>query len=72
MRLLASGAALRKMAKHDRRRAESYMDKVIDNLARTMQPGRNAALNGTAWTLGRWVAVGALEQSVLRTGSMTQ
>jgi hypothetical protein len=25
--------------------------------------GRNAALNGAAWTLGRWIAAGALEQA---------
>jgi hypothetical protein len=25
--------------------------------------GRNAALNGAAWTLGRWVAAGGLEQT---------
>jgi hypothetical protein len=24
--------------------------------------GRNAALNHAAWTLGRWIAAGALEQ----------
>jgi hypothetical protein len=39
------------------------MDKVVDNLARATQPGRNAALNGAAWTLGHWVAAGALAQS---------
>ena len=38
------------------------MDKVVRNLAR-MAPnsGRNAALNGAAWTLGHWVAAGALD-----------
>jgi hypothetical protein len=25
--------------------------------------GRNAALNGAAWTLGKWVAAGAVDQA---------
>jgi hypothetical protein len=39
---------------------------VIDKLA-TMpaDSGRNTALNGAAWTLGRWIAAGALEQGVV-------
>jgi hypothetical protein len=39
------------------------MDSVVRNFAR-MAPnsGRNAALNGAAWTLGHWVAAGALDQ----------
>lgn len=47
----------------DRRRGEAYMDGVIRNLEIATRPGRNAALNGAAWTLGKWVAAGALEQS---------
>jgi hypothetical protein len=40
------------------------MASVIDKLE-SMPPnsGRNATLNRAAWTLGRWVAVGALEQA---------
>ena len=64
--LLAPGAVLREATERDRRRAEAYMDKVIRNLAR-MAPdsGRNAALNGAAWTLGHWVAAGALDQAAV-------
>ena len=47
----------------DRRRAQAYLDGVIRNLERATRPGRNNALNGAAWTLGHWVAAGALEQS---------
>ena len=39
------------------------MAKVLDNLASAAPGGRNAALNSAAWTLGRWVAAGAIEQS---------
>ena len=38
------------------------MAQVLDNLASVAPGGRNAALNNAAWTLGRWVAAGALEQ----------
>ena len=38
------------------------MDSVIDGLASTAPGGRNDALNRAAWTLGRWIAAGALEQ----------
>jgi hypothetical protein len=46
----------------DRRRSEAYMAQVLDNLASVQPGGRNAALNHAAWTLGHWVAAGALEQ----------
>ena len=39
------------------------MDSVIANLEAATPGGRNDALNGAAWTLGRWVAAGALEQA---------
>ena len=39
------------------------MASVIDGLAATPPGGRNDALNHAAWTLGRWVAAGALEQA---------
>jgi hypothetical protein len=54
----------RKALVADRRRGEAYMASVVEKLA-TMPPdsGRNTALNGAAWTLGRWIAAGALEQS---------
>jgi hypothetical protein len=38
------------------------MDSVIDGLESTALSGRNDALNRAAWTLGRWIAAGALEQ----------
>jgi hypothetical protein len=47
----------------DRRRGEDYMAQVLQNLASAQPGGRNAALNHAAWTLGRWVAAGALEQT---------
>ena len=39
------------------------MGGVIAKLAGIPTGGRNTALNGAAWTLGRWIAAGALEQS---------
>jgi hypothetical protein len=47
----------------ERRRAVDYLRTVVDNVAR-MAPdsGRNNALNHAAWTLGHWVAAGALDQ----------
>jgi hypothetical protein len=39
------------------------MDGVIRNLEIATRPGRNTALNGAAWTLGRWIAAGALDQA---------
>jgi hypothetical protein len=39
------------------------MDGVIRNLETATRPGRNTALNGAAWMLGRWIAAGALEQT---------
>jgi hypothetical protein len=36
---------------------------VITGLEATGPGGRNAALNRAAWTLGCWVAAGALEQA---------
>ena len=38
------------------------MEKVIDELAKAPPGSRNNALNHAAWTLGHWVAAGALEQ----------
>ena len=35
----------------------------LDNLASVAPGGRTAALNHAAWTLGRWIAAGALEQA---------
>jgi hypothetical protein len=64
LRLLAPGAVLREPTERQRRRAEVYMDKVIRTLAgMTPNSGRNSALNRAAWTLGHWVAAGALEQA---------
>jgi hypothetical protein len=47
----------------DRRRGEAYMVQVLGHLASAQPGGRNAALNHAAWTLGRWVAAGALDQA---------
>jgi hypothetical protein len=44
------------------------MAQVLDNLAGVAPGGRNAALNRAAWTLGRWVAAGALEQAEVEDG----
>jgi len=57
------GATLRQAVEKDRRRGETYMQKVIGNLAVAPAGGRNAALNGAAWTLGQWIAAGALVQA---------
>jgi len=57
-----SAHVLRGARDADRRRAEAYMDSVIGSLEATQPGGRNAALNSAAWTLGRWIAAGALEQ----------
>ena len=35
----------------------------LDNLASVAPGGRTAALNHAAWTLGRWIEAGALEQA---------
>ena len=53
----------RRIAVGDDSRNQAYLRKVVDNLAR-MAPdsGRNDALNRAAWTLGHWVAAGALDQ----------
>ena len=39
------------------------MEKVIVRLEGVPSGGRNTALNHAAWTLGRWIAAGALEQA---------
>jgi hypothetical protein len=44
------------------------MAQVLDNLATTAPGDRNAALNHAAWTLGGWIAAGALEQSDVEDG----
>lgn len=41
------------------------MATVIRNLSTAQAGGRNAALNQAAWSLGRWVAAGALDQSAV-------
>jgi len=64
LRRSPSARSPRKTTGADHSRGEAYMDGVIGKLA-SMAPnsGRNAALNGAAWTLGRWIAAGALDQS---------
>lgn len=38
------------------------MRSLISTLVNAQPGGRNAALNNAAWTLGRWIGAGALEQ----------
>jgi hypothetical protein len=44
------------------------MTRVLDNLATVASGGRNDGLNRAAWTLGHWVAAGALAQSTVEEG----
>ncbi len=53
----------RKTTGADHRRGDDYMAGVVRKLATAAPGGRNAALNGAAWTLGRWIAAGALDQA---------
>ena len=62
LRLLSPTAVPRDPTERERRRAADYLRKVIETLARQQEPGRNNALNRAAWTLGHWVAAGALDQ----------
>jgi hypothetical protein len=62
LRRMPSAKVVRRTTDSDHRRGDAYMQKVIDNLAAARPGGRNAALNGAAWTLGRWIAAGALDQ----------
>ena len=49
-------------------RARKYMAAVVARVA-ALQPGtRNSGLNVAAWTLGHWIAAGALEQSEVEDG----
>jgi hypothetical protein len=59
----ARAKVVRRATDSDRRRAEAYMRSVVVSLEAAARGGRNAALNRAAWTLGRWVAAGALEQN---------
>jgi hypothetical protein len=56
-------SVLRQATDRDRRRGEAYMDTVIADLETTAPGGRNTTLNHAAWTIGRWVAAGALDQA---------
>ena len=47
------------------RRGQAYMAQVLDNLASVAPGGRNAALNHASWTLVRWIAAVALEQTAV-------
>jgi hypothetical protein len=62
LRLLSPTAVPRDPTERERRRAADYLRGVIEKLARQPEPGRNNALNHAAWTLGHWVAAGALAQ----------
>jgi hypothetical protein len=48
--------------------AERYLAQVLANVAAVAPGGRNAALNHAAWTLGRWVESGKLEQREVEDG----
>jgi hypothetical protein len=63
LRVLPPTVVPRDPTERERRRAVDYLRTVVDNVAR-MAPdsGRNNALNHAAWTLGHWVAAGALDQ----------
>ncbi|MDQ6674424.1 MAG: DUF4158 domain-containing protein [Chloroflexota bacterium] len=63
LRRSPSTRVVRRTNDSDRRRGEAYMDSVITTLESVGPGGRNDALNHAAWTLGRWIAVGALEQA---------
>lgn len=52
----------RKTTDADQRRGEAYLERVVANLQGERPGGRNAALNRAAWTLGRWLAAGLLDQ----------
>ena len=65
LRLLSPTAVPRDPTERERRRAMGYMRKVIQALAAQPEPGRNTALNHAAWTLGHWVAAGALDQTAV-------
>ncbi len=60
---MPTARVVRRTTDSDRRRGGAYLDSVIDGLVATAPGGRNAALNHAAWTLGRWVAAGALDQA---------
>ena len=57
-----STTVARRTTADDRRRGEACMAQVLDNLASEAPGGRNDALNRAAWTLGRWIAAGELQQ----------
>jgi hypothetical protein len=63
--LLSPSAVPREPTTREQRRSEAYMNGVIGKLGAVAAGGRNNALNGAAWTLGHWVAAGALEQRVV-------
>jgi hypothetical protein len=63
LRRSPSVSTLRQARAVDRRRGEAYMASVIASLETAAPGGRNDALNRVAWTLGRWNAAGALEQT---------
>jgi hypothetical protein len=63
MPLLPTTATPREPTQRERRGAVTYLRKVIATLEAAPAGGRNATLNGAAWTLGHWVAAGALDQA---------
>jgi hypothetical protein len=62
LRSTPTAKVVRRTTDSDRRRGEAYMDRVIVGVERTPLGGRNDALNHATWTLGRWIAAGALKQ----------
>src|SRR5919197_1775649 len=65
LRLLLLSAVPRDPTERERRRAADYIRRVIEKLAGQPEPGRNNALNHAGWTLGHWVAAGALGQGAV-------
>jgi len=63
--LLPPTVVPREPTTREQRRSEAYMNGVIGKLGAVAAGGRNNALNGAAWTLGHWVAAGALDQRVV-------
>jgi hypothetical protein len=62
LHLLPSTAVPRDPTERERRHAADYLARVIRTVAGQQAPGRNNLLNHAAWTLGHWVAAGALAQ----------
>ena len=65
LRRSPTAAIPRSASELGRRRGEAYMAGVLANLEHTVPGGRNTTLNAAVFTLGRWIAAGRLEQTVV-------